>query len=181
MPNRLSDALKFIEASLRAHSNDAELFNDFAWQLFACGQKELLPKAEQTARRAVELDPKSGEAFLTLAGILCAEGKASEALEQAQKYLQNVELVKSDTVDAINLLVELAAAGQTREALRILRESPSSKLLEPLIVGRRLFLKEEVKVAAEILEVGKDVAKRIQERQEKRRLASAGTDPHQSP
>jgi tetratricopeptide (TPR) repeat protein len=181
MPNRLSDAIEFFEASLRAHPNDAEFFNGFAWQLFKCGQTELLPRAEQAARRAVELDPASGPACHTLATILCAEGKASDALEPAQKYLQDMLLVEKDTANAINLLVDLAAAGQPREALRILQESPSSKLLEPLIVGIRLFLKEEVKVAAEIHEVGKDVAKRIQERQENRRPASAGSDSHQCP
>jgi len=70
-----------------------------------------------------------------------------------------------DVGDTINLFVDLAAAGKPREALRLLQESTASKPLEPLIIGLRLFLKEDVAVATEILEVGKDVAKRIEKRQ----------------
>jgi hypothetical protein len=51
------------------------------------------------------------------------------------------------------------------------QESPSAPLLEPLIVGLRLFLNEEVKAPAEILEVGKDVAKRISDRKASGRAA----------
>ena len=45
----------------------------------------------------------------------------------------------------------------------MVRESASAELLEPLIAGLGLFVGAEPKVAAEIMEVGKDIAKRIEE------------------
>ena len=54
------------------------------------------------------------------------------------------------------------------EGLKVLRESGCADLLEPLVVGVALYVGEDVKVAAEIMEVGKDVAERIKERCKKR-------------
>ena len=43
-------------------------------------------------------------------------------------------------------------------------ESRSAEILEPLVVGLRMYVGEDVKAAAEIMEVGKDVVKRIEQR-----------------
>ena len=104
-----------------------------------------------------------------LSSVLSVMGKCDEALEAARRYLGDADCVKRTTEDAVELFANLAAAGSGREALRVLVESPSAEILEPLIVGLRLFLGEDVKVAAEILEVGKDVAKRIEQRREELR------------
>jgi Tfp pilus assembly protein PilF len=143
---------------------------DFARAWGLLGQllhKELkrFPEAEGAYRKAIELDPTSRLAWHTHATILCAEGKPTEAMESAQKYLQSGILLATDLPDAIDLFVDLAASGLARYTLSLLRDSPASKQLEPLIIGIRLFLKEEIIIATEILEVGKDVAKRIEERQ----------------
>jgi hypothetical protein len=45
-------------------------------------------------------------------------------------------------------------------------ESPSREQLEPMTVGIRVFLGEDVTVAAEIKEIGQDVARRIQQRRD---------------
>ncbi len=39
--------------------------------------------------------------------------------------------------------------------------------MEPLVVGLRMCLGEDVQIATEIMEIGKDVVKRIEERREK--------------
>jgi hypothetical protein len=75
-----------------------------------------------------------------------------------------VEAVEKTIKYAVELFRNLAAAGHGPAALKILTESPSAQLLEPLIVGLRLSLGEDVLVATEILEVGKDVAEQIEER-----------------
>jgi hypothetical protein len=62
------------------------------------------------------------------------------------------------------LMANLAARGYAEKALELLIQSPSAELLEPLIAGIRIYLGEEVRIATEILEVGKDVAERIRER-----------------
>ena len=60
--------------------------------------------------------------------------------------------------------MDLAARGHGKEAVEVLCDSPSADVLEPLVVGLRLFIGEEVSAAAEILEVGKDVAKKVEQR-----------------
>ena len=45
--------------------------------------------------------------------------------------------------------------------------------MEPLIVGLQLYLGEDVKSAVEIVEVGKDVVKRIEKK--KKEMEEAGT------
>ena len=172
-PERRSEALDFVDNTLRAHPDNAGVLNGLAWHIYRLQIKDLLPRAEQAAARAVELAPTSGIYLHTLASILSAQGKAGQALESARKYLDDLPSVQANLPDAIDLFVDLAAAGQGRDAARILDESPSRGLLEPLVAGIRLFLGEEVKVAAEILEVGKDVAKRIEERQRQRQNGTA--------
>ena len=90
--------------------------------------------------------------------------KGDEALAPAEKYFNDAALVSKAIDDAIELGIQLAVAGVAREAVNMLQESPSAACLEPLIVGLKVFLGEEVKAATEIREVGNDVAKRINER-----------------
>jgi hypothetical protein len=103
----------------------------------------------------------------TLASILTIIGSPEESLQHATNYLKDRSVVKSLPEDGINLFVNIAAAGCPREALNLLQGSPSADLMEPLIAGLRLFLDEEVRVPVEVLEVAKDVKKRIEEQREK--------------
>ena len=49
----------------------------------------------------------------------------------------------------------------------MLENSPGAHVIEPLLVGLRLFAGEDVKAAVEIMEVAKDVVERIKERQQR--------------
>ena len=60
----------------------------------------------------------------------------------------------------------LAASGYAKDALGILEKAARKKHLEPLVVALRLYTGEDVKVAVEILEVAKDVVKRIEDRKQ---------------
>ena len=62
-------------------------------------------------------------------------------------------------------LINAAAAGHAKKALRTVTNSAGASALEPLIVGLRVFLGEKPRVAKEILKVGQDVADRIRKRQ----------------
>lgn len=81
-----------------------------------------------------------------------------------------------DLTTVIYLSMASAALGDGPEILKLLTQSPSAYLLEPLIVGLRLFLGEEVKVAAVIHEVGQDVAQKITEMQQRHSLDSLQSD-----
>jgi hypothetical protein len=92
------------------------------------------------------------------------KGDIVKVWEYAKQIINDTEWVKKDLDDFRSLWMELAACGYGREALKIVEDSSSAALLEPLVVGLKIHLGEEVKVATEIEEVGKDVAKRIEAR-----------------
>ena len=121
----------------------------------------MLERSLEWAKKAVALDVDNGLYHHTLASIQCALDRTDDALKSAGQYLMDVQAVRETLHDATDLLVGLAARGEARKALNILLDSPAAEELEPLAVGIRIFLGENVKVAAEIKEIGHDVAKRI--------------------
>ena len=120
-------------------------------------------EAERACKKSIELEPENGFGWLALSWVLLDADKKSEALEAAVKYLRDSQSVEKSVDGAITLFVRLAASGLGREGLEILQASPSAEILEPLVVGLQLFVGEDVNVAAEIMEVGRDVVKRIEE------------------
>lgn len=169
---RYADALIKAEEIINMKPNDAHLLNSLSWAIYKQSAISLLPKAETWARQAVTLSPEDPLIHHTLACILCRLGKGDEALESAKKYLQYPAVVEKTIDDAIELFVGLAACGQTKEALDLLVNSPAGKHLEPLIVGLKLFLGEEGQTAMEILEVAKDVVKRIEQEKQLQEAAT---------
>ena len=163
---RSEEALDFAESSIARYPEEPALLNNLAWAFYKTGPESLLEKAEAWARKAVQIRPDAMDFVHTLVCILIRQEKRAKALQLAEKHLDNVEVVNKSVDYVTQIFTELAAAGSGREALEILRNSPSADILEPLVVGLRLFLGEDVKVAAEILEVGKDVYKRIQQRRD---------------
>ena len=161
---RLSEVFELADKCSKGHPKNVILLNGFAWAFYSARSKVDLGRAEAWAREAVRLSPDESNCQHTYACILCAMNKGDEALASAETYFNDAALVSQRIDDAIELGVQLAVAGVAREAVNMLQESPSAAYLEPLIVGLKVFLGEEVKAAAEILEVGKDVAKRISER-----------------
>jgi tetratricopeptide (TPR) repeat protein len=160
---RPTDALQLAEKYLIEHPKDSLMRNSFAWTFYKYGPADLLTKAEMWAEEGLAMEPDKASYQHTIASILCALGKEDKALEFARKYLEDVEVVKKSIDDAVNLFSEFAARGLAKEALEVLGKSDSAKVLEPLVVGLRLYLGEDVKAAMEIMEVAKDVVKRIED------------------
>ena len=164
MPGRYDDALQTAEEVIGEKQDNSELLNSVAWAFYEHNDLLMLPKAERWATKAISLSPNEANMHHTLACILSALGKGSEALESARRYIQDTSLVEETIEDAIELFVELAASGYAKEALGVLVNSEAEKHLEPLVVGLRLYIGEDIKTAPEIREVAKDVVKRIKER-----------------
>ncbi len=124
-------------------------------------------EAEKMFRKVIELEPNEARGWTSLIGLLI-EGleQPDEAIKVLGHYLERSEVVKGATEVTTEMVVDLAAHDLGREVLEVLAESASAEMLEPLVVGLRLYLGEDVKVAVEIKEVGKDVAERIKERSE---------------
>lgn len=167
IPERLEDVLQTAEEMIGKNPENASLLNSISWLFYQ--NRDLLPltEAEKWARRAISLSPDNANTHHTLACILCAIGKGDEALTSAAKYIQDTACVEKTIEDAIELFVSLAASGQAQKALDLLLNSEAQKHLEPLVVGLKLYVGEEVKTAIEIREVAIDVVKRIKERSKK--------------
>ncbi len=163
---RRAQAVEFAETAILPSPVDPQLLNAFTREVFELDERSLLPGALALARRAVALAPETASFHHTLASIECALGSPQDALKSVQKYLADPKTVRDTLVDATNLFVELAARGEGRGALQVLLESPSRDQLEPLAVGIRIFLGEDVNVAVEIKEIGSDVARRIAQRRD---------------
>ena len=116
---------------------------------------------------ALAIAPDKAHFHHTLACLLAALNKGNEALIHTKEYIKNIDVVKNNVDDAIELFVELAATGFAKEALELLTKSSSVTFLEPLAIGLKLYIKEDVKAAAEIMEIARDIVKRINERRER--------------
>jgi tetratricopeptide (TPR) repeat protein len=71
-----------IERALALDPNNAHSLADYADLL---GRLGLMPQALATARRAVDVDPLSGQAWETLASILSTDGQFTAAREALQR------------------------------------------------------------------------------------------------
>ncbi len=165
-PESQANALRLAEEILRRKPDDAALLNGLSWMFYKQNSPALLEKGEMWARRAVSVSPGDLSCHHTLACILAALGKGKEALESAEKSISDAEFVETKIEHTITLFVDLASSGYAKESLELIENSPAAKHLEPLIVGLKLYNGEDVRTAAEILEVARDVVRRIEDRRE---------------
>jgi tetratricopeptide (TPR) repeat protein len=164
IPEQLEYILPAAEEMIGRNPENASLLNSISWLFYQNRELLSLVDAEKWARRAISLSPDDAGIYHTLACILSALGKGTEALPFAAKYIQDTACVEKTIEDAIELFVSLAASGQAKEAIELLLNSQAQKHLEPLVVGLKLYIGEDVKTAIEIREVAKDVVKRIEDR-----------------
>jgi len=168
-PGRAEEARGMAEATAGRNPDRAGLLDALAGAFYESRDASLLPQGEDWARRAVALDPGDPGKRITLACVLAALGKGGEALALAEGYLQDESFVEKTIGRAIELFVELAAAGYAREASGLLADAPAARRLEPLAAGIGMFTGADVKTAMEIREVAADIVKRIEAQQAVRR------------
>jgi tetratricopeptide (TPR) repeat protein len=129
--------------------------------------KELFEKGEKCLREAIKHDPKHYQATTPLSLVLIAEpSRQDEGWKLLQELVSDPEIPTKDINFVTNLVTTLAVMGYARKVLDILKESSWAQTLEPVVVALRLILGEDVKAAAEIMEVAKDVVKRIEKQRE---------------
>ncbi len=159
-------SIQRAEQIIKQAPENPGLLNALAWAVFESGQTSLLERALEWANKSIALSASNNGSYQhTRASIQCALGKMDDALKSAGEYLMDLKTIRENIDDTTELFIELSARSKAQRALQLLIESPSAQELEPLAVGMRLFLGESVKVAAEVIEIGNDVAKRIRQRQ----------------
>ncbi len=150
----------------------------FPWTLLGQLLHEELERykeAEAAYWKAIELKPDYTWAWAQLGRLmdkLGAIGRWKHAIDIASRFLTHSAHPKSLVGQVTDFFINAAASGYAKEVLTSLRKGPGASMLEPLVAGLQIFLGEEPVIAQEILEVGRDVAKRIETRKQQTPPAS---------
>jgi tetratricopeptide (TPR) repeat protein len=157
-------ALSTMEGYLQSAQRSATGLINVACTVVEQQWEELYPQADTWMKEAVEKSPEDWPGYLRLASLQGARGNWHKALQNIAQYLTHTEILPAVIGRITDFFIEAAAAGHPAEALRTLKGTEWASHLEPLITGLKIFLGEKPSIAQEILEVGHDVAKRIEER-----------------
>ncbi len=162
-------AEKAYQKAIALSKKPADVWETYGLYFLKRGQAN---ESEKCFKKAVELDNKKYLSALTLVFLLTMNSSRLEEWKKLLKELaKDAEAIKENIEIATDWFVVIVARGYGRELLAILRESAWAEALEPVVVALRLMQGEDVKAAAEIMEVAKDVVKRIEEA--KKQLESA--------
>ena len=106
---RFKEAARDYQRALKVNPNEAVVYNDLAWLLATCGEKDIRSPAEaiKYAKKAVELDPEEGHYLDTLAAAYAANGDFEQATEtglEAVKRLEEAEQYEAD--QRVSLYIE---------------------------------------------------------------------------
>jgi tetratricopeptide (TPR) repeat protein len=164
------DRLGRLEEAIEVYRKATEIKPDYAdaWYNLgvSLGRLGKLEEAIEVLRQALEIAPDNTVASFMLVLFLVEKEAFREALELARKSLTDTQIAEDQVILLAESFTRLTAAGFGQECLEIIQGSPSAHLLEPLVVGIKLWLREEVLAPVEILEVGKDVQTKIRYLQE---------------
>ena len=158
-------AFKTTENYLNFFERSPQSLNNIAWLFFERGYKDYLGKAESWCREAVDKDKfRLPYYYHTLASVLCAMDKWDDSLKTSQLFLEDERFVQKEIGEISAFFMNATAKGHAAEAVLILEQYSDITLLEPLIVGLKLYMGLEVLTAFEIREFGQDIANRITEK-----------------
>jgi len=96
-----------------------------------------------------------------------AIGQWKDAIDTASRFLTHANRPERFVGQLTDFFINVAASGYAEEVLASLGKNSGASILEPLVAGLQIFLGQEPVIAQEILEVGRDVAKRIELRKQK--------------
>jgi tetratricopeptide (TPR) repeat protein len=141
----------------------ARALNGKTWTIYEGRDISNAHRAIRDATKAVEMSPHNRFRH-TLACLLGMVSRWEEAFAQAKFFADDNGLLKECPEDILDFFVEAAAAGQAEGAIRALKDTKGEKEMEPLMVALKMLTDTPFRAPAEVVEVAKDVAKRIQER-----------------
>lgn len=136
--NLSEKALLLAKEAVNKNPKNSKLPSLLAWAFNKYNKELYLDQVENWAAEAVECEPENLSYLKTYIRILCDVGKGREALEAASKLVQ-IPFSKEDIFHVADLFIKLAGVGKGQEGLAFLINSPNAKMLEPLVVGLKLF------------------------------------------
>ena len=156
--------LDTVSQCLKLSDRSAKSLGGIAFLIFFSDLKAGFSLAELMAREALEKEPDSMAFQFAYSAILGAQGKWEKALSIAPSFLEKSALGKLLHEDIISFFINASAAGYAKKGLELLKNSPRASYVEPLIVGLQMLTGEEYNAPQEVVEVAKDVVKRIEEK-----------------
>lgn len=161
---RPKQILDTVSQCLKLSDRSAVCLGSIAFLIFFSDLKVGFSLAEQMVREALEKEPDTLAFQFTYSSILGAQKKWKKALSIAPCFLEKSTLGLQFPDGIIAFFINAAAAGHAKEGLELLKNSPCAPYVEPLIVGLQMLTGEEYNAPQEVVEVAKDVVKRIEEK-----------------
>jgi tetratricopeptide (TPR) repeat protein len=162
--NQLKDT---ISQFLRTTGRSAESLNIIVWLILAVNFKKGYSLAVKLIEEAIEMEPESIYCQYTYASILGAQGKWEKAMAIVAEFLKVPEAGEQFAPAVVSFFIRSAVAGYIKQGLQLLKNSACAPYVEPLIVALQMMTGEEFNAPQEVVEVAKDVVKRIEEKKQK--------------
>ena len=134
-----------------------------AWSVYAKKDNSMVDQAILDAKKAIEIDPQDAYRH-TLASLFAMASRWEDAFAQARLFADDEVILNYSPNDVIDFFVYAASSGKAEAALQAMKGTKAESAMEPLVVALRMAAGEPFRAPQEVVEVAKDIRKRIEER-----------------
>jgi len=134
-----------------------------AWSVYAKEDNSMVDQAILDAKKAIEIYPQDAYRH-TLASLLALASRWGDAFDQARLFANDDLLLSQSPDDIIDFFIYAASSGKAEEALRAIKGTKAESAMEPLVVALKIAAGKTFRAPQEVVEVAKDIVKRIEER-----------------
>ena len=164
MKERYCEAETVFEAATVVDPDVGESWARWAQVIVLQGDAGRLSEAEDHARHAAKLRPRSAGALQTLSDVLALRGGWVEALDYLERSLSvdGDGFHETEKEGLTNSLIRAAAAGHGQWVKRVMEQAGLAERMEPLWHAVRAELGEELEpLPAEVMEAIREVRRRL--------------------
>ncbi len=134
-----------------------------AWLVYEKKNNSMVDQAILDAQKAIEIYPQDAYRH-TLASLFALASRWEDAFDQARLFANDDLILSHSPDDVIDFFVYAASSGKAEEALRAIKGTKAESAMEPLVVALKMAAGKPFRAPQEVVEVAKDVLKRIEER-----------------
>ena len=134
-----------------------------AWSVYEKKNNSMVDQAILDVKKAIEIYPQDAYRH-TLASLFALASQWGDAFAQARLFADDDLILSHSPDDVIDFFVYAASSGKAEEALRAIKGTKAESVMEPLVVALKMAAGKPFRAPQEVVEVAKDVLKRIEER-----------------
>jgi protein involved in temperature-dependent protein secretion len=139
------------------------VLNSRAWSVYERKNNSMVDQAILDAKKAIEIEPQNTYRH-TLASLLGMASKWEDAFVQARLFADDDLILSRSPDDVLDFFIYAAASDKAEEALRTIKGTKAEAAMEPLVAALKMRAGKSFRAPQEVVEVAKDVLKRIEER-----------------